>query len=301
MRMTFALVLPAFLLTVIALAGCSTLRGANPPTAGHPHNEQRRLEEIYFSKEMPPAWENGTNFVEFYTHKITGIDDKAKRDDFIQGRMKVIDLTYERFVEQIRKESAGSNVAADVAIITMNGISLFQDTQRTKDILDALSTGVIGVKRSVDKNLYFDKTIEALVKTMNAGRMAIRATIYERMEKDIETYRIGAALGDLDEYLRAGTIIGAVNLIVEEATKTEEQADNKLKETFKIGKYGPNVATKEIRGILKPDGITIDPVGEARINEWLTANGLDGESITYFLYADAFADDRDKMARDLKQ
>ena len=67
------------------------------------------------------------------------------------------------------------------------------------------------------------------------------------------------------------------------------------------GRYSGGTGDAAIlRGYWKPNGSVVNKQNERRLKEWLRSNGLDPESITFFLRNKIFVDARKQAIADLK-
>ena len=64
-------------------------------------------------------------------------------------------------------------------------------------VLSALSGGISGTGTAINKNLYYERTLPALLALMDAKRDEIRAEILAGMTLDQIAYPLGRALTDL--------------------------------------------------------------------------------------------------------
>ena len=100
---------------------------------------------------------------------------------------------------------------------------------RAQTNLAASAAGIGGTKAIVDKNYYFEKTVPALIATMNAKRKEILTRIIDGSKQPISDYTFTQAVADTHEYYAAGTLNGAIMTIQGEATAKENRLDNELR------------------------------------------------------------------------
>jgi hypothetical protein len=93
--------------------------------------------------------------------------------------------------------------------------------------LSGLTTAVVAVKGHYDSEILLAQTMRTIQKQMRASRNAISAHITARMALDIADYPLSAAMGDLEDYYRAGTltsgVIDASTTVGEEEKRLEEK------------------------------------------------------------------------------
>src|SRR5437899_1909788 len=94
--------------------------------------------------------------------------------------------------------------------------------------LAASSAGIIGVKGAIDADLFYQKTMPALVAQMDAQRRTVLANILQGLSQGLDLYPLQQGLRDVDSYYAAGTIPGAISGVVTDAGAKSEEADIKI-------------------------------------------------------------------------
>ncbi|MDD5170991.1 MAG: hypothetical protein PHN75_19395 [Syntrophales bacterium] len=152
------------------------------------------------------------------------------RNKVIAGRMAMVDLQYLEWLRSINADKQLLDTASDAVTISVSLAASLTGGEMAKSVLSAIAAGVTGIKASVDKNYYYDKTISAMGATMNAQRKTVAVRILAGMNKSLEEYPFGQGLADLYEYYQAGTLLGAVSTIQAEAGVKEKIADDAIKD-----------------------------------------------------------------------
>jgi hypothetical protein len=207
------------LATVISLlAGCATMRYAGAPEPSFNINDD--------IKELSLCFEGSTSITKFY-----GNPSEQARDEFIVGRLTLMNLRYLKFIRNLTSERQLLDSATAITAMGLGLAGSMVPLAQTTKILASVSAGVAGTKEVIDKNYYFEKTIPALVAQMNAERQKALTPILEGMQKDIMQYPLGQAVVNLQNYYEAGTFAGAIQSIQADASVTEQkqkEANNKL-------------------------------------------------------------------------
>lgn len=204
----------AALLTV--LHGCASFQGA--PDWNHAQN----------AKEADPLFDAA---VERYYTARTPARKLSVRNHFIETRMAIINRSYSAFKGSIYSQRVGSGVGIDMATLLLGAVGAAVSDVGTKTGAAALSAGLIGGKASIDKNLYFDRTLPAMLAQMDGLRSQVRARILAGMAApDPATYPLMLAASDLDDYFNAGTISGAISAITTQAGVAQTAADAVLRD-----------------------------------------------------------------------
>jgi hypothetical protein len=199
------------------LAGCATVRhGGAPEPAFNSDKDLKDLEELF----APAA-----SIV-----KIGASPNADARNSFIDGRLALYNIRYVRFVRDLGVDKQHLDAATDILLLGINLSSAATSAIRTKTNLALLAAGVTGAKITVDKHFYFDKTIPALISTMNAQRKQVLLEILRGRSQSMAEYPLLRALDDLNTYELAGTLVGAIDVLQSEAAVKDKAADQKIRE-----------------------------------------------------------------------
>lgn len=179
-------------------------------------------------------------------YKTTAATGKQSyRDTVIYGRLLALDLQFSVFQKALYKEGIVSNLTLDMVGLGL-GAAGGLVSENTSQILSALSGGVAGARASINKNLYYERTLPALLALMEAKRAEKRTEIYEGLLQGVDVYPLGKALADLESYYYAGTIPGAVASLTEEAGETQMEAKEQ-QEALRNAAYVDISLIKKIR------------------------------------------------------
>lgn len=202
--------------TVVLLSGCfGTLKtGGAPPISFDVDADIARL---------AAQFESATNIADFYK-----APSAAARDAFVTGRLVLIDLRYLQFIRSLTADKQQLDSATDLANLTLNLAGTLVGGVRAKTNLAAAAAGLGGAKTSIEKNFYYERSVDALVATMNAKRKEMLAQMLRAMGSDLAGYGFTQAVTDTHDYYLAGTINGALSFISAQAGEQERAADKKL-------------------------------------------------------------------------
>lgn len=280
-----------FLILTVALSACSSMRGF-PDRSEEASARLEALQRQFFLPE--------TDVLKSYDG-ITGKDaKKAFRDKVIYGRMMAIDLQFSVFQKAIYEEGVGTNIVLDIMGVGVGAGGAAVTGATSSRILSALSGGISGTHTAINKNLYFDRTMPALMALMEAERQKIKTEIYRGLQLGVDDYPLGRGLVDLEHYFFAGSIPGAIASVTKTAGAKSEEAEDDLK-SLTEGKFKEDEASKLLRNFWKPDGQTVNQANQQKILEWLDSHGFDAGpgAITTFLYSDWATKARVQAAKDL--
>jgi hypothetical protein len=153
----------------------------------------------------------------------------AWRNEVVNCRIRAIDLQFTSFEQGIAREYIGLNTGADIAVLGLGAATALTGSAGTKSILGAISGGVIGTKGIVDKDVFYSKTMPALLTQMEAQRKSQLVKIRNGLKRTVNEYSLSEALIDVEEYYKAGSIPGALQGIIEQAGATGRDATIELK------------------------------------------------------------------------
>ena len=203
----------AAVLLSVGLAGCAS-------TAWFPNRSEsvsRRLDSLRQTFFLPE-----TDVLAEFQNKDENVK-RAYRDHVVHGRLLALDLQYGLFKEAFYREGFVDNFSVDILGVADGMAGAV--TSGVDAIVSTLSGGISGAGPSLNKNLYYECTLPALVALMEAKRDEVRADILKGPTLDATAYPLGSALADLERYLHAGSIPGAIVAVTEIAGETEAEAN----------------------------------------------------------------------------
>ena len=203
---------------VFAIGGCASTSGF-PERPEAAEDTKAALIEKYF---LPK-----TNILKDY-EKTPKEEKKAYRNEVVYGRMAAIDIEYGLFKEAIYEEAVGSNLSIDILGITAGAAGAAVTGAAASRVLSSVSTVISGTGTAMNKNLYYEKTMPALLALMDARRAEVRADILDGLLLSVAIYPLSRAIADLERYLHAGSIPGAISGVVKAAGKVDATVQIRL-------------------------------------------------------------------------
>lgn len=160
----------------------------------------------------------------------TYYDDPSlqNRNKFISTRMVLTNIAYIKFIKEMSAEETQLHSAADLLVVSLDVAAAAASPVNAKTIMSGLSSIIGGSRLALDKNTFHEKTMSALIASMNAQRKEVLTRILQGSASGVEAYAIEQALADLNDYYLAGTIPGALNAIQKDAGSKEVKADEKI-------------------------------------------------------------------------
>lgn len=170
--------------------------------------------------EIPAAYREPMLSTEY--GKRTGRAQRAYRDEVIAVYLDAIDNQYEVFTDRLDEEQVTSRLGFDGLLTLLSALAAIYP----KDAADlaVMSSSTLAMQRSVDKNLYFERTSAALIAAMDAERLKVRTRIALKQNQDTAAYSLRAAIADLGDYRRAGKLREGVSSLTDRAVEARADA-----------------------------------------------------------------------------
>ncbi len=202
----------AILTCALLSAGCTTFRGA--PDAPFKSDV---IEAAFLT--------SGADLQTFLTTA-----DEGGRNAFIYKQLALVDIRYEDFVTRLNTSRNGTQVVHEVLAVGLGLAGTLVNSAIAKTNYAATATFLQAGDTSVDKTVFYEKTIPALVASMGAGRNALRLEIAKGLNEPIGSYAPSTALRDLLSYSRAGTLLGAIQYAQATATLAADSSAKELRQ-----------------------------------------------------------------------
>jgi hypothetical protein len=190
-----------------------------------------------------------------------GLSPTAWRDMIVGIHMAAADARYVDFRRSLSRQSKGSFFGLDsVALGLSSGASIAGE--RAANILSAGAAAVTGSRATLAKEVYFEKTLPALLAGMDAARLNVKTDILTRLRQPPETYPLSAAFTDLMRYEAAASLDSAIELVTSKAVEESDDAKERFQEEF--------VTTEPENGV-----ITARLAMKARLRDLVAANDIE--------------------------
>lgn len=213
----FVLATPLILLT----AGCANVSGA--PRSVIPAGQ---LQQLVTSAD----YDVEATLVNFYSVDPDDRDQLSRQDyrDMVAGLyLAAADANYQRFRSALGSSSRGSSVGFDTVSLLLTGLAASSSGNRAQDLATA-ATALTGFRTSFDRNLLFDRTIPAIIASMDAERARTRASIVERLRLDATAYPLPQFFADIQAYELSATLEQAIGRVNETANNDRDDANRTL-------------------------------------------------------------------------
>src|ERR1035437_5100372 len=174
-------------LILLLLCGCQTFKNAGAPDASFDIDKDlKQLAKHFGEADTISAFYNAPS--------------AEARNRFIAGRLVMMNIRYIQFVSKTTSEKQLLDSASDILVLSLNLAGTSVGGAAAKTVLAGIAAGVTGSKVVVDKTFFYEKSIPALVATMNAQRKQVLIPILEGAKKSLEEYPFDQAVTDLHAY-----------------------------------------------------------------------------------------------------
>lgn len=201
------------LATLIPLGACASFDGHPVPVIA-----------VDRSVQIAGAYPVDTALREFYARRT--VDERTEyRDMIISIYMTAAESRYQDFRRKLSRQSKGSNFGLGVAALGLSSGASFAG-ERAANILSAGAAALTGTKSALDKEVYFEKTLPALMAGMDAARTRVRTNILKRMQTKADKYSLAEAFLDLSEYETAASLDSAIQMVTADASRRVAVEEN---------------------------------------------------------------------------
>ena len=184
----------------------------------------------------------------YYSPKENEEGRRLLRNQIVSGRMNAYESSYSNFKRRLNGDANTINLGADLSVLGLAGAAATTGSIATATALAAASAGIIGAKGAVNSDLYFQRTLPALLAQMDANRARAKLPIVRGLKQSDDDYPLALALIDLDTLRDAGGIPPAIGGITQQAVVDKITAEKTLS-----GFNTTPAATCLQKFILKPD------------------------------------------------
>jgi hypothetical protein len=189
--------------TLIVLA-CSGLWGAGCSLSEGPPRLFTVAEETQFIRESITPMTPG---------QFSALDESTRfkyRNDWIAARMYAIDIQYTTYEAELTTERQAVGFGASAATLGLTTASGLLTPVVTKNVLTGLAGVATGTRAAYDNDVLLAHSVQWIQTQMRTQRSFVAERIFRAMKASTVDYPLAAALTDLEDYYRAGTLTGGV-------------------------------------------------------------------------------------------
>jgi hypothetical protein len=203
----------------LALAAGFGFLAACAPIMGYPTDPENTDATL---ATLTPYF-NGVAEAKYFGRPPGDVDGRTQlRNEIIFNRIHAYDITFADFERRLYGDGNGVTLGSDLAGLVLAGLTATTGTAATKAALGAASGGILGANTAINKDLYFNKTIPAMLAQMEANRLEALAPITAGLKLSDADYPLMQAYIDLDAYKNAGSIPAAITAINQNAANLKD-------------------------------------------------------------------------------
>jgi hypothetical protein len=168
--------------------------------------------------------------------------------------MQVLEDDFLDFERTLTGSATSISAGTGLTQLVLDGLGATTGNATTKSALAAASAGVVGAQGVVNKDLYYEKTLPALISQMQANRESVRLTIIKNLAQSDDAYPLNAAEIDLKKLEAAGSLVGAVNQISQQSTNDKKLTDAEIAKQVRTLKFDDGPTANKLQAWLYIDG-----------------------------------------------
>jgi hypothetical protein len=260
------------LLLVVTLSGLLALSACDS-IQGYPQDPENSSAVIAsLSSYFDPSWD------EKYDLSADPNQRRSYRDVIVLSHMRAYDIEFDNFERGLYGQGNSIAVAGSLATITMGAVGGVAGAAVTKAALNSASSAVTGAEGAISKELYYQRTLPALITQMEANRTMVKASILKGIKQIDADYPLVQAYVDLESLKNAGGVPLAIANAAKDASDNKAQADDILSNiTFKSS---PTALSDVLENWIYPNG-TLSTAHRDAILEWLRKGSGDPSLANY--------------------
>jgi hypothetical protein len=207
----------------------------------------------------------GDKAVGKYTSCIATDSRESCRNEIVEAQIYAVNQRFEAFERALFGQGVGFGVGTDWAVLALNSVGAVTSASKP---LSAAAAALVGAKASYEKEALFNQTLPVLMAQMVARRREVLARIRSGHSRTVADYSLFAALNDLDDYRRAGTIPGAMTEMIANTGVQTKDADAKLDALSVVTPNSPDVQAR-----IEAIAARVKAQTDAQLNQFLLVSG----------------------------
>jgi hypothetical protein len=213
----------SFVVKVGIFVGISSILTSCDSIQGYPQDPDNSTAVINsLAGYFDPIWD------EKYSLSTDPDTRRRSRDVIVVNRMRAYDIEFDNFERSLYSQGNYLTVGASLATITMGAVGGVAGSAATKAALNVASGAVTGGQSSITKELYYQRTLPALISQMEADRTLAKANILAGLKKSDADYPLVQAYVDLESLKSAGGIPSAISSVTQSASTNQQLANAQL-------------------------------------------------------------------------
>jgi len=151
------------------------------------------------------------------------------RNQILNDFVLLIDQNYGNFESSFYSGQAALGLGGDVANIALTSVAAVTGSAHLKSVLAVIAAGLTGVRASYQKNYFDGQNRVVLIQEMRALRAGQMAVLEDasHMRAGVFDYSLESGLNDVGDYYEAGTLVGALQAIAQQAGTIQVQSNTR--------------------------------------------------------------------------
>jgi len=281
----------AFTALSVVLSACDSIQGYPQD----PDNSNAVIASL--STYFDPSWDAKYDL-------STDPDARRQyRDVIVLNRMRAYDIEFDNFERGLYGQGNSLAVVGSLATITMGAVGGVAGDAVTKAALNVASAAVTGAEGAISKELYYQRTLPALISQMEANRTNAKFNILSGIKQPDSVYPLVQAYADLESLKAAGGIPLAISNVTQIASNNQQSAELQL-EALRVSNYVPSSTETVIEAWLHAGGsLTLANPNVKKLLSWMKTNKIDpilsSVPLNIFLGNPHFENDRQRAIAEL--
>jgi hypothetical protein len=202
----------AVMMAALSTAGCATFEGAPRPVTSA--MAITHLEETADIQEAIDAAADDPD------------RQRAIRNNAVWAHIRAADDRYREFLISVNKSMKGSNFGLDLAGVLVSSAGAVANGAANE--LSAAAAALTGARGTINRELYFERTLPAIEAAMRGNRLRVKTQIATHLlNDDVARYPLQQALADLNDYQLAASLNAAIQEITTTSGNAADQAQQR--------------------------------------------------------------------------
>ncbi len=186
---------------LLYLAACAPLSGY----AENPEDTDVVIETLmpYFSGEYEKT---------YYAFSPGDPGRLALRNTIIINRMRVYEINFLRFKKSLWGDANAIAAGGDLLVLALTGLAATTGNAGTKSALAAASAGIVGAQGAINKDIYYQRTLPAVLSQIQANRDRAKAILIQGLSLTDSEYPLTRAGLDLAHRIHDGGGLGVAEV-----------------------------------------------------------------------------------------
>lgn len=210
--------LVALLALPAALGACTTIEGA-----------PRRVIDVQQSVALTNDYRMDVAIQRFHSGNDSdrhNMSPEQYRNMVIAVYVNAIDARYYDFRSRISSERRELDSGIDIGVLALTNAITAAATHHARD-LAAIASTFGGAGAALDRNLFFDRALPALLAAMDTQRLRVLTRIQQNLGDDAAQYPLEVAFADLNRYEMAGSLDAAIGQVTAQAAAAQQEAQRR--------------------------------------------------------------------------